>query len=361
MKSWQRGITINGNKFTFSELLAFSYDKIESVNTLHWETEIYRFIITWLSDVDEIVQYSSGTTGKSKEIRLLKQSMIASAMGTCRFFNLQKGQTALLCLPATYIAGKMMIVRCMVGELNLCLAEPNGMPDLSDIQHIDFCAMVPLQVLNILNGRNNMLPIKKLIIGGADTGPELENRLFHISTEVYATYGMAETCSHVAIRRLSGTDHKEAYHALSGVTLTQDERGCLVIDATWLPGQVITNDLVEFTGPGSFKWLGRYDNLINSGSIKIVPEEVESIIMAGTTLECAVIGLPDKKLGQKLVLVLEEDKTPIALSTLKSCLEIVLPRHLRPKDIIQVKKFPRNSSFKIDRKKLVSRLIIKPT
>jgi O-succinylbenzoic acid--CoA ligase len=353
MKPWQKGLTINSQPFDFKELLTFSSDNIVSANTYPWEKEIYRFMITWLSDSDYIVQFSSGTSGKSKEIRLPKQSMMLSALNTCRYFSLHKGHTALLCMPVDYIAGKMMIVRSLVGELNLYLTEPKSNPDIPDSQPIDFCAMVPLQVMELLNLRKDLNPIKKLVIGGAEISTPLENLLLPLATEVYATYGMAETSSHVALRRLNGPDPQKAYHALSDITFTNDERGCLIIDATYLPEQIVTNDLVEFTGPGSFKWLGRYDNLINSGAIKIVPEEMEARIVEETGLNCVVVGIPDKKLGHKLVFVFEEDKTPIALSKLKTDLENVLPRHLRPKDIVHVKKFPRNNSFKIDRKKLI--------
>jgi O-succinylbenzoic acid--CoA ligase len=352
MKPWQKGLTINRRRFSFKELLTFSQDKIASLTTLPWETEIYRFIITWLGDCDDILQYSSGTTGKSKEIRLSKQSLLDSAKNTCRFFNLQTGQTALLCLPVAYIAGKMMIVRCMVGELNLQIIEPTGTPDIPGIQQIDFCAMVPLQVINTLNSRHNLLPINKLIIGGAGISYELEKMLLPVTSEVYATYGMAETCSHVALRRLNGVGRQEAFQALPGVTLARDERDCLVISATYLPGQVVTNDLVEFTGPGFFKWLGRYDNLINSGGIKIVPEEIEATIMANTRRECIVIGLNDRKLGQKLVFVFEKSPIKKPVSSLKTALENGLPPHWRPKKIICVEKFPRNNSFKVDRRML---------
>jgi o-succinylbenzoate---CoA ligase len=352
MKAWQKKLMINGQRFTFRELLTFSKDKIETSNTTPRETELYQFIINWLNDNDYIVQHSSGTTGKTKEIRLSKHSMIKSAANTCSFFNLQKGQTALLCLPATYIAGKMMVVRCIVGELNLQVLAPDSMPDFSNIPVVDFCAMVPLQVINLLNSGNSLLPIKKLIIGGAAISHELENGLQQISTAVYATYGMTETCSHIAIRRLNGPDRQEAYHALPGVTLTHDKRGCLVIAATWLPAQINTNDLVTFTGANAFTWLGRYDNLINSGGIKTIPEEVEAIIMASTSLECIVIGLPDNKLGQKLVFVFEQDKTPGDLSLLRTNLEKLLPHHVQPKYMVQVKQFPRNKAFKVDRVKL---------
>jgi O-succinylbenzoic acid--CoA ligase len=356
MKAWQNKLMINGQRFTFLELLTFSKDKIETANTPPWETELYRFIINWLNDNEFIVQHSSGTTGKTKEIRLYKQSMITSAANTCSYFKLKKGQTALLCLPVTYIAGKMMVVRSIVGELNLQVVAPDSMPDFSSIPVVDFCAMVPLQVINLLNNRNAFLPVKKLIIGGAAISPELENQLQQIPTAVYATYGMAETCSHIAIRRLNGPDRQEAYHALPGVTVTHDERGCLVIAATWLPAQINTNDLVTFTGTDAFTWLGRYDNLINSGGIKTVPEEVEAMIMACTTLECIVIGLPDDKLGQKLVFVFEQDKISGDLSLLRIRLENMLPHHVQPKNIVHVKQFPRNNAFKVDRVKLSAML-----
>lgn len=352
MNAWQKKLMINGQLFTFSELLTYSKDKIETANTPPWETELYRFIINWLDDTDYIVQHSSGTTGKTKEIRLSKQSMIKSAANTCSYFNLQKGQKTLLCLPTAYIAGKMMVVRCIVGELNLQVIAPDSMPNFSTIPTIDFCAMVPLQVINLLNNTIDFLPVKKLIIGGAAISPELENRLQQIPTAVYATYGMAETCSHIAIRRLNGPDRQEAYHALPGVTVTHDQRGCLVIAATWLPAQVNTNDLVTFTGTDTFTWLGRYDNLINSGGIKTVPEEIEAMIMASTALECIVIGVPDDKLGQKLVFVFEQDKIPGDLSSLRTNLENMLPHQVQPKYIVHVKQFPRNNAFKVDRVKL---------
>jgi O-succinylbenzoic acid--CoA ligase len=359
MKPWQKGLTIHNQAYNSKELLSFSSDNIVSAINNTWEKEVYRFIINWLSDSDYMAQYSSGTTGKSKEIRLPKLSMMASALNTCRFFSLTKGQSALLCMPVDYIAGKMMIVRSLVGELNLQLNEPKSVPDISGRRSIDFCAMLPLQVMNLLTCRKALDPIKKLIIGGTEINAELEALIQPVPTEVYATYGMAETSSHVALRRLNGSDRQEAYHALPGITLTLDERGCLVIEADYLPNRVVTNDLVTFTGSGSFTWLGRYDNLINSGGIKIVPEEVETMVMSKTMLACTVIGLPDKKLGQRLVFVFENDQAPDSFSLLKTDFENLLPRHWRPKDIVCVEKIPRNDSMKVDRRMLIEILSMK--
>jgi O-succinylbenzoic acid--CoA ligase len=163
---------------------------------------------------------------------------------------------------------------------------------------------------------------------------------------------MAETCSHIALRRLNGPESQESYQALPEVYLTQDDRKCLVITADYLPHKIVTNDLIQFTGPDSFLWLGRYDNLISSGGIKIVPEEVEAKVMAKTGLECAVVDLPDNELGQKVVFVFEKGKLPIAIQELKTDLDQLLPRHWRPKEILFVDSFPRNKTWKIDRRKL---------
>jgi O-succinylbenzoic acid--CoA ligase len=259
-------------------------------------------------------------------------------------------------MPVDYIAGKMMIVRSMVNGMDLYPIEPKSMPDLQGFINIDFCAMVPLQVLNLLTCKNDLEPIKKLIIGGAEINNELEKLVLPIKTEVYASYGMAETSSHIALRRLNGPSPQNEYIALPGVHLSTDERSCLIINAPFLPSTVYSNDIVQLTSPRSFKWLGRYDNLINSGGIKIVPEEVESIIYSKTQLICIAIGLPDKKLGQKLVLVFEKDQNPDSLLSLSSDFENLLPRHWRPKDMIIVKHFPRNNSLKVDRKKLVQEI-----
>ncbi|MBN1144335.1 MAG: AMP-binding protein [Bacteroidales bacterium] len=360
IKPWHRNLTINNQPYTFKELLAYATEKIVSSETMAWEREVYRFIINWLSDSEDIQQYSSGTTGKTKEIRLPKMAMMHSALNTSRYLNLEKGQAALLCMPVDYIAGKMMVVRCFTGNLNLLLTEPRSLPDLSGHPRIDFCAMVPLQVMNLINCNNTLDPVRKLIIGGSEIPTELEKRFHEVTTEVYATYGMAETSSHIAIKRLNGPFPQQAFQALPGITLSSDQRGCLVVDADYLPQRVVTNDLVAFTGPGTFNWLGRYDNLINSGGIKIVPEEVEALVQSRTLLTCMAVGLPDNHLGQRLVFVFENEHAPDSLPTMKTDFENFLPHHWRPKEIYCVEHFPRNESMKVDRRKLAEMLTNTP-
>ena len=346
-------LTINNKSFTREELLIYSKSKAGDEKTPSWDKAVYQFILNWFDDSETIVQFSSGTTGKSKELHLSKQSMIRSAENTCTFFDLKKGQTAVLCLPVDFIAGKMMIIRCIAGGLNLQLIDPKGNPDLSGVGPIDFIAMVPHQVQNTLLSVEGIPAIKKLIIGGAEIHADLERKLSQHPGEIYATYGMAETCSHVAVRRINGQNAQLFYRALPGIKLDIDDRNCLVIDAQYLPGRIITNDIVELSGNNSFRWIGRYDNLINLGGIKIVPEELEAGITAETGLECAVVALPDKLRGQKLILIFERGKFPSEEQSFKIINSNKLFRHLQAKDFIYVDKFPRNNSLKIDRRELI--------
>jgi O-succinylbenzoic acid--CoA ligase len=314
-----------------------------------WEKNVYSFIKEWISETDYIMQVSSGTTGSPKDIKLSKLAMIKAASNTCQAFDLHFGQTALLCLPVEYIAGKMMIVRALVGGLNLILTEPSSMPDLAGCGKIDFCAMVPLQVYNSLNSIETLRRIHTLIIGGAEIRDELEVMLRDLPNEVYATYGMAETCSHIAIRRISGPDHERHYHALPHVKCSIDSRSCLIIEADYLNEKLITNDVVDLLDASTFRWIGRYDNLINSGGVKIVPEELEAVVSKTTGYDCAVIGVPDKKLGERVVLVIEKSGGEITIEELNQALTNELPKRLQPKEIILIDELPRNHSFKVDR------------
>jgi O-succinylbenzoic acid--CoA ligase len=220
--------------------------------------------------------------------------------------------------------------------------------------------MVPFQVTNTWLENSDMPPVRILIIGGAEISMELEKRVRHLPVEIYATYGMAETCSHIAVRRVNGQKPEKWYRTLPGITVETDHRNCLVIKAPYLVSPVITNDLVEPGGNGRFRWLGRIDNLINSGGIKIVPEEVESVLTEKTGNEFALIGLPDPELGQRPVLVTEMSEEIISDEDIRRELAHLVPSKVLPVCIIRIDKFPRNASFKIDRRVLVRRVYEMP-
>ena len=345
------GLYLDGSYFTLPELFRFCEIELKVATEPEWKLDIFRFILEFLNDSDSIIQETSGTTGIPKSIKLSKKSMLHSAKNTVDFFSLKKEDVAILCLPIKYIAGKMMVVRAFVSGMKIHLIEPSATPDFKGIGRIDFCAMVPMQASSLL--QKKIWPeIKTLILGGAETGKELTRQLQHLETEVFETYGMAETCSHVALKRINGNQPETSFTALPDVQLSTDERDCLVIEASYLPEKIVTNDRVEILSANQFKWLGRFDNVINSGGIKIQPEILEQQFREILGMPCAIIGKPDELLGQKMVLIIETSLL-IKKERVLSKLALHFDKKLVPKEIHFLKELPKNESFKIDRNKLI--------
>ena len=340
-------LTLNDNYFILPELIEFCTVSIKKNTEPEWKLDVYRFILEFLNDSEVILQKTSGTTGESKTIELQKKSLLASAKNTISFFQLKKNSVAVLCMPIQYIAGKMMVVRALVAGLNLKLIQPAGTPDFAGINNINFCAMVPMQAANLL-GKNMLPQIKTLILGGAEISNELLLQLQPLETQVFETYGMAETCSHVALKRLNGDSPSSVFTALPGIRFSNDERNCLIVDAAYLPEKIITNDRVEIVAPNQFKWLGRVDNIINSGGIKIQPEILERKIGRILQKNCVIIDEPDELLGQKIALIVESAETE-DLTEIMEKLAHFLDKKMLPKTIRFMKALPRNKSFKIDR------------
>lgn len=342
-----KGLTLNDHFFALPEIIQFCKNEIEVGAEPDWKLGVYRFILDFLNDSEVIRQQTSGTTGTQKIIELPKKSMLTSAQNTVDFFQLKERDVAVLCLPIQYIAGKMMVVRALLANLNLKLIAPSGTPDFTSIEKIDFCAIVPMQASHLL--QKNLWPkMKTLILGGAETGPELLEQLQQLETLVYETYGMAETSSHVALKQLNGKQPETTFTALPDVELSTDERDCLVIHAAYLPEKIVTNDRVEMVAPNRFKWLGRLDNVINSGGLKIQPEILEKQFQEILQKSCAIIGKPDDLLGEKMVLVLETSKQEDSKEVLAK-LAPHFDRKMLPKEIYFIGELPRNKSFKIDR------------
>ncbi len=318
-----------------------------------FETIIGAFLLDWASDESTIKVHTSGSTGKPKTIVLKKEQMVNSALATGAYFQLEPKHKALLCLPCTGIAGKMMLVRAMILGLHLDYVEPSSTPFSNTDETYDFVAMVPLQVQNSLN---DLFKVKKLIIGGAPVDSSLRNKLKTLSVEAYETYGMTETITHIAVKRI-GDDSVNSFETLPNVSVTQDDRGCLVIDAPKISDQkVVTNDLVELISKTRFKWLGRYDSIINSGGIKLVPETIEEKLSSVIQSRFFVAGIPDKTLGQKMVLVVEGESTDgqELLQPIKKLK--TLSKYEVPKKIYFVKSFEETVTQKVDRNKTLGQI-----
>lgn len=343
-------IQINGNVLVPEDI----QEKLNHSNLPEWEKGIYEFILNWFDKSDFILQHTSGSTGTPKEIELKKSTMQASAKKTVHYFNLQKNETAWLCLPIEYIAGKMMVVRALIGQLNLIITEPKGIPQLPDVP-VDFTAMVPLQMQKLLDTNANFQSIQKLIIGGAAIDTILADKIKQVPTEIYASYGMTETCSHIALQRLNGSRPDSNFKILEGVAISKNSEGCIVVQAPDLSDhQIETHDLVEIISENEFKLLGRADNIINSGGFKISPELLENEISKIIGMECIVIPEHDALLGQKLVVLVEGVENRTLAATLLEKIKFRIGKHRSPKAMRFISHFPRNSSMKIDRQKAIS-------
>lgn len=332
-----------------------SYALLLAEDDVPWKKDLGAFILAWLSPEDEIVVHTSGSTGTPRPIHHSKQAMVASATATGEFLGLTAGNSALLCLSAKTIAGMMMVVRAMVLELNLILVAPDGHPlnQLPVNIILDFSAMVPAQVYNSLNQTADLKvlrQISKLIIGGGEINPALEEQLIALPNAIYATYGMTETITHVALRNVNGVNRSDSFRALPGVKLETDERGCLIITAPRIrPEPIVTNDLVELQSNNKFRWLGRYDNIINRGGQKIIPEVVERKISTFITTRFFIHRYTDEKLGETPVLIIESEKiSELNRRTLLNQLKLALGREA-PTKIFTVVHFSETASGKVDR------------
>ncbi len=298
----------NGLYFNRSALKEVAYSLVKE--GVPFEQSIGDFLIDWLNDKEYVEVKTSGTTGAPKLIELQKKHMVNSAIATGAFFNLSEGDTALHCLPSDYIAGKMMLVRALVLGLKIVTIVPDSNPLSMITDHYDFCAMVPLQVQN---SYDKLTKIKTLIIGGAPISRELIESINKTSVNAYETYGMTETSTHIAAKDLTNIkNNKEAntyFNALPNVTFSLDERECLCIDAPLISDVLIkTNDIACLVSENSFQWLGRYDTVINSGGIKLIPEQIEKKLSSIIKNRFFITTIKDKKLGNKLVLAIEGEE-----------------------------------------------------
>jgi O-succinylbenzoic acid--CoA ligase len=293
---------LKGYYFSANELKDIGYDFIKE--GVPYEVAIGKFIMDWMDKEDYINVKTSGSTGDPKFIQISKQAMVNSAIRTGDFFNVEIADTALHCLPTDFIAGKMMLIRAMILGLSLDLVQPTVDP-MKDINSCyDFVAMTPMQANNSL-GRLHQ--IKTLIIGGAPIHPKLNEKLVALHDNCFETYGMTETITHIAVSRLSVP--KKPFQALDGIHLDVEGDGSLVVDAPEITNQLIyTNDLVEMHDERTFTYLGRRDNVINSGGVKISPEVAERKLAQHIRLPFFLHGISDEVLGQKLIMVVEASK-----------------------------------------------------
>jgi len=341
---------LNGLPYQSDGLYEIAKDLINS--GAHYEISIGKFFQEWLSSNETVLVRTSGSTGTPKDIELSKHKMINSAKATGTFFKLAENTTALLCLPSNYIAGKMMLVRAMTLGWDLHIVAPEKDAITQYDNDYDFVAMVPYQVHYSINYLNK---IKKLIIGGGSISKELNDQLQEVDAEVFATYGMTETITHIAVRRINGLAKTMDYTALPDVKFSVDDRNCLTIEAPEVSdNNVLTNDVVRLISPTSFEYLGRIDNVVNSGGVKLFPEQIEAKIAAFIDRPFIIASEKNDALGEQLILILEEDATKEKPNF--NQVFSVLTNYERPKKIYSFSKFPFTETGKIKRNEILNSL-----
>jgi O-succinylbenzoic acid--CoA ligase len=322
-----------------------------------FEQEVLDFISIWFSDQKLISVKTSGSTGTPKIIQVEKEKMRLSAKMTCDFLNLKQGNSALLCLPIDYISGKMMLVRAIERKLKIYV-ENSSLKALENFpKKIDFCAMTPLQVENTID---KISQIKKLIIGGAKVSYDLQEKIQKkllvdkATTEVYETYGMSETLSHIALKQIA-PENEDFLTVFDGIEISLDERNCLNIFAPMLSSEILqTNDIVELKNENQFKFIGRADFIINSGGLKISPEILEKLVKIKISNELVFVGVGDEVLGEKLILVIEGEKQNQILEKIEM---INFPnKNHKQKEVVFLKEFPRSETGKILRLEIKKRI-----
>ena len=301
------------------------------------------FLSEWNNDSDRVLVHTSGSTGKPKPMMVEKKRMLNSARITCDFLGLKPGDSALLCMSLDYIAGKMVVVRSIERHLHLISVSPSGHPlkdiDLKDVNgkdvngEITFAAMVPMQVYNTLQvpeERERLTHIRHLIIGGGAIDASLEKELQALpgNIAIWSTYGMTETLSHIALRRINGDEASEWYQPFDSVKISQTEEGCLVIDAPLVCAEtLVTNDIVEIESyiynkveKLRFRIKGRKDNVICSGGIKIQIEEVEALLKPYLEKPFMLAKKKDEKFGEIAVLLTEDEDLKKVEATIRRLL-----------------------------------------
>ena len=348
MEIAEQSLLMDGKKYTRDTLHVLKQAAEEDLSSPL--SQLYSFLKDWFAESPYMVVRTSGSTGVPKELHVRKEQMMQSARLTCEVLGLRRGDRALLCMNLRYMGAMMVVVRALVAGLDLVVKSPSGHP-LADVDGpLRFAAMVPLQVYNTLGmpeEKRRLSQVDILIIGGGAIDDALEKELQALPGAVYSTYGMTETLSHIALRRLNGPSASPCYRPFPSVGLSLSPEDTLVIEAPLVCDEVLhTNDVAFIHPDGSFRILGRKDNIINSGGIKIQAEELERLFHPYIPAPFAVTSVSDRRLGEALTLLVEPVEN---LPAVEEKLLSVAPTYQAPRHIRVVNEIPRTENGKINR------------
>jgi O-succinylbenzoic acid--CoA ligase len=318
----------------------------------------------WLNGAELFTFHTSGSTGAPKPIQLQRSQLLASAQGTIEALGLTSQEHVLVCMNTQFIGGAMLLIRALMLNAEITLMEPNSHPlSLIETNHpFTLASFAPLQVFPLMSNQHQehekLNRFNHILVGGAPIDVALEDLLASLSTRIYHTYGMTETVSHIALKQLGTNPY---YTVLNQVQIKTDAQHCLMICCEATNNQWIqTKDVVELHNTKQFSILGRLDDVINSGGIKIWPQQIEVAIrtvLGSNITNVCVLGMPDVQLGQKVVALLEGN-TQIDTEALKKALSKNLTRYQIPKHFYSLKAFLYTPTGKIDKTKTLGMLYL---
>ncbi|QNH63477.1 AMP-binding protein [Hymenobacter sediminicola] len=363
-------LLLNGREFRYADIQKYPAQAPKDLNG--YEARVLDFCRQWLNGTLEFGLRTSGSTGQPQSLTMKRQQLTASARRTGDYFDLGPGDRMLVCLNCEYVGGIMMLVRGFERNMHLTIVEPHADPLalLPQGAEFDFASFVPLQLRAVLEAGHapRLNRMKGILVGGAAVEKSLEKEIQKLKVPVYLTYGMTETASHIALRRLNGPDVQTTYHVLPGIEVAQDARGCLTVRADVTDNQLITtNDRIQLLDAHTFEWLGRADFVINSGGVKVQAEKVEQVLEVALTelgqgRRAFVAGRPDVRLGEQVTAFLEGTKlTHAQQEHLRTLLSQRLSKYEVPRDFVYVPQFRTTASGKLDRLNTVRSLTAAPS
>ncbi|WP_048825996.1 AMP-binding protein [Hymenobacter sp. DG25B] len=352
-------LLLNGREFRYADIQQYPTNVPSDLNG--YEGKVLDFCRQWLNGAQEFGLRTSGSTGKPQLVTMSRRQLAASANRTGDYFDLGPGDRMLVCLNCEFVGGLMMLVRAFERRMHLTIVEPHADPLalVPATAQFDFASFVPLQLRAVLEAghAHRLDKMKAILVGGATVETSLEKALQTLKVPVYLTYGMTETASHIALRRLNGPDASPYYRVLSGIGVGQDSRGCLTVRADVTNDVLITtNDRVHFLDEHTFEWLGRADFVINSGGVKVPAEKVEKVLEVAlmelgiSGRRAFVSGQPDSRLGEQVTAFVEGKPLPAAQEKqLLTLLTERLDRYERPRAVVYASQFRTTASGKLDR------------
>lgn len=345
-------ISLRDKNYTIVEFIELKAEDLPD-----WVKPTHAFLTAWQLGNTEFIQKTSGSTAQAKEIFIKKQHMIASAQNTIEALDIPKEAKALLCIDTAYIGGKMMLIRAILGKWHLHLIPPSGALQTKILwPHYHFAAMVPLQIsktLETIGGSSIFNRFEQIIIGGAAVTEQMTSWLSEINCAFYSTFGMTETVSHIALKKLNGPNKSDSFHVIGDNQISTNQHDCLMIKGKVTNNEwIITNDVVVMTLQG-FKWIGRFDLTVNTGGVKVPIESTEKSILERLNTEGHQFILwktPDDNLGEMLIGISDSKFFLAHLIEYKDELTEALPKYHFPKKLFLVDEIKYTQSGKIDRR-----------